>query len=232
MPKNSELNTNDTHKGSPRKKVAAILAILGVCLIGAGLWLIYAPTSPLRPSDGATATDTVELLPDPHVDLVGRLFITEARKNYKAGDLVLVIPRMGLNVPVQDGTTSRQLAKGPGLYRYSQLPGNTPNGVAITAHRDISGKEFYFIDRLGEGDLFYLIYEGKLYTYLYRETTVVEAGDWSPIAHPGKAQLSILSSTPLGTSLQRMVVVSDLIAISEAPEDAGTLLETAATPTE
>lgn len=199
-----------------RRTIAIVMAVAGALLVAAGLWFLRAPTAPPASSgNAATVTSTVQLDPDPYAENVGQLLITQERKDYQTGDLVLKIPRLGVDSPVQDGTTGRHLAKGPGLYRYSQLPGNTPASIAITAHRDIGGKEFYYIDRLGPGDLFYLVYKSKIYTYLYRETTVVDAGDWKPIAHQAGAQLSIISCTPLGTSLQRMVVISDLVAIDE-----------------
>lgn len=54
------------------------------------------------------------------------------------------------------------LNKGPGLYEYSQLPGEGDRNVSIAAHRNksrngvISEWFFYYIDTLCEGDYIYL----------------------------------------------------------------------------
>ena len=162
--------------------------------------------------------------PGPTLDLYSRdknipydkLFITEERKNYKSGDLTLIIPKLSLIEPVQNGTEKEQLALGPGLYDYAQLPGEGDRNVSIAAHRNhskngvISEWFFYYIDTLTDGDYMYLRDEHKIYRYIYNQTTIVEETDWSPIYSQGFSCLTLTSCEPIGVADHRIVVRATL----------------------
>lgn len=99
---------------------------------------------------------------------VGKLVVTTDRQSYESGDLRLVIPALDQDLLVQNGVDTDSLRSGPGLYEYSQLPAPDTNAnVSIAGHRDIEGAEFYYIDRLADGDLMYLVYQEKAYIYRY-----------------------------------------------------------------
>lgn len=192
-------------------------------LVGIGM-ILYAYLSS-RPPRINTSVPPVEPVSVPTVSQssqqgeeslpTDRLYITAERAAYQDGQLVLRIPRMGVDAAIQNGTTDEDMDRGPGLYDYAQLPGEGNRNVSIVAHRDIAGSLFYYIDRLGEGDLFYLIYNGKIYVYNYKETKVVEPDDWSPIYPQGFSCLTLTSCHPLGTTRQRIIVTAELVRIDE-----------------
>lgn len=145
-----------------------------------------------------------------------KLFITVERQKYKNGDLTLIIPKLNLNEPVQNGTDTNALSKGPGLYDYAQLPGEGNRNVSIAAHRNHSNNGiirewfFYYIDTLCDGDYLYLTDKKYIYQYIYDQTIIVEDNDWSPIYSQGFSCLTLTSCEPIGIATHRIVVRSSL----------------------
>jgi LPXTG-site transpeptidase (sortase) family protein len=179
-------------------------------LPGAGIPIPY-------PDDG---------LPDPADDLPhDKLFVTTERQLYKEGDLTLVIPAMDLTEPVYSGTTKAMLKKGACLYEVSQLPGRGNRNVSIAGHRNTvkNGKiveiMFYHLDKLGEGDYFYLYDDEKVYRYLYSFTVVVEEDDWSQIYSQGYSCLTLTTCTPIGVADHRLIVRAALDGVFYYTDD-------------
>ncbi|MEM1483340.1 class E sortase [Oscillospiraceae bacterium PP1C4] len=143
------------------------------------------------------------------------LFITLERESYVDGAMVLRVPRLELETPVMDGTDEQALKKGVGLYEYAQTPGEGNCNVSIAGHRDIHGCEFYNIDKVTDGDLLYLEYNGMLYTYQYKQTEIVQADDWSPIYCKTFSCLTLTSCHPIGTSQKRIIVTAELVSSAE-----------------
>lgn len=175
------------------------------------------------PSSSSSSEPEPESTPSsPLADYVGKLVITQERSAYSEGEMKLIVPRLELESLVMNGETNESMAKGVGLYNYSQLPNEENGNVSIVGHRDIYGKEFYYIDTITDGDLLYLEYKGMLYTYEYMETTVVKADDWDPIRVKDAPRLTLTSCDPIGTAKNRIVVTASLkeIAPIPAPSDA------------
>lgn len=169
----------------------------------------------------ATPAATPPLVPDELVYPVGKLVISGERKAYVGGDMLLEIPRLNLSSRVFDGTDDATLNKGVCLFEYAQLPGTSNSNTSMVAHRDIYGKEFYYIDTITDGDLMYLTYDGKKYTYEYLETFITGDSDWDPIRTKDFSCITLQSCDPIGTSLNRIFVTGRLIGI----EDAGPVMQ-------
>ncbi len=221
------------------------LCIIAILLISATLVLLpqntknttketttnYVAATP-KPTS-TSSKDTVTQKPGPTLDLYSRdkdlpydkLFITKERQHYKSGNLTLHIPKLALTEPVQDGTGKAALNKGPGLYEYSQLPGEGDRNVSIAAHRNksrngvISEWFFYYIDTLCEGDYIYLTDKKHIYRYKYDKTTVVEETDWSPIYSQGVSCITLTSCEPIGVADHRIVVRAILDSIDKYSKD-------------
>lgn len=139
-----------------------------------------------------------------------KLFITPERQAYVSESLRLVVPKLNLDLPIQNGVDDMALEQGPGLYDYAQLPGTGNRNVSIAGHRDIHGAPFYGVHTLGEGDYFYLLYEDTIYRYTYRSTTIVAEDDWGPIFSQGFSCLTLTSCDPIGTTLHRIIIQAEL----------------------
>lgn len=147
------------------------------------------------------------------------LFLEPARASfdYKKDELRLIIPKLALNEAVVDGTSAACLKQGPGLYDVAQMPGEGDRNTSIAGHRaGISkyGNIFKYIHTLEEGDLLYLVYEDNIYTYLYRDTQIVEPKDSYVLLLQGYPCLTLTSCHPLGDNKQRIVVTSELAEIT------------------
>lgn len=236
--KKIENNENGHISPKPRNKKFRIRQIVSAALLLVGIVLLLisiqsfrppvppqpesvesAPIQPIQPpassEESSAASETIydeDYLKD-------KLYITQERADYQSGQLVLKIPRMGVDTEIQAGVTNKYLDIGPGLFDYSQLPGEGKRNVSIGAHRDIKGAHFYFIHKLTKGDLFYLVYNNQIFVYEYKDTKIIKPDDWGPIYGQGFSCLTLISCTPIGTTRERIVVRAELKQEAPYTED-------------
>ena len=202
-----------------RQAISLILAGLGLILLVTGLWMMRSPEAPPERGLELSAVSLAEgwSLSQVRQDYpVGKLVVTTDREAYENGNLRLVIPSLDQDVLVQNNVDTESLRSGPGLYESSQLPAPDTNAnVSIAGHRDIEGAEFYYIDRLTDGDLMYLVYQEKVYIYQYESTQIIQSDDWNPIACKDYPCLTLTSCDPIGTFINRIVVTGRLVDVRE-----------------
>ncbi len=202
-----------------RQAMSLILAGLGLILLVTGLWMMRSPEAPPERGLELSAVSLAEgwSLSQVRQDYpVGKLVVTTDREAYENGNLRLVIPSLDQDVLVQNNVDTESLRSGLGLYEYSQLPAPDTNAnVSIAGHRDIEGAEFYYIDRLTDGDLMYLVYQEKVYIYQYESTQIIQSDDWNPIACKDYPCLTLTSCDPIGTFINRIVVTGRLVDVWE-----------------
>ena len=202
-----------------RQAISLILAGLGLILLVTGLWMMRSPEAPPERGLELSAVSLAEgwSLSQVRQDYpVGKLVVTTDREAYENGNLRLVIPSLDQDVLVQNNVDTESLRSGPGLYESSQLPAPDTNAnVSIAGHRDIEGAEFYYIDRLTDGDLMYLVYQEKVYIYQYESTQIIQSDDWNPIACKDYPCLTLTSCDPIGTFINRIVVTGRLVDVWE-----------------
>lgn len=141
---------------------------------------------------------------------------------------VLVIPRLGLRVPVAEGVSKPEvLNKGyVGHYEDSQQPGQAGN-FALAGHRNTHGEPFRYINRLKPGDEISVETKAALYTYVVDKTLPqTSAGDGGVIgavprsgvrpaygySEPGY-YITLTTCTPEYTSTYRLVVWGKLTSM-------------------
>lgn len=157
----------------------------------------------------------------------------------------LIIPKLNIDVPVafniHYNNTLEAMNHGVAQFMIpgaSALPGQVGN-LVISGHSagDIySSNPYKFIfsglERLEPGDLIYINYESKRYTYQMTSSAVVEPTDVAALVYDtNKPILTLITCTPLGTSRYRLLVIADQInpsydvnEVQEAPniaDDAG-----------
>ena len=200
------------------KGILVLAIVATVSLLAYSGWQYWNNSHlPEEPAIGETAEAPFKSVPLPAgSDLpLGQLIITDNRAKYQSDEIVLKIPALNVESTVKDGTSLETLKKGPGLYEYAQLPDEAQANVSIAGHRDIYGSIFYEVDKLTSGDLFYLIYQGYVYQYLYQHTAIIEPDDWSVIKTQGYNCLTLTSCTPIGVSSHRIVITAELINVYE-----------------
>jgi sortase A len=141
----------------------------------------------------------------------------------------VIIPKINVNAPVVYGLTdlseqSSQAALQHGVIHYpiagaSAHPGQNGNTVFLGHSSSDFFKpgdyKFIFVqlNRLAAGDLFYLDYEGKRYTYSVRETKIIAPNEVSSLAiGDDKPYATLITCDPPGTARNRLVVIADQIA--------------------
>jgi sortase A len=125
----------------------------------------------------------------------------------REGDAVgtIVVPRLGLRMVVVEGTSAAQLARGPGRYRMTSLPG-LGRTVAIAGHRTTHLQPFRHLDALRSGDSIYLEMPYGTFRYVVYAGAIVDDRDWS-ILRPRSFEKLVLSAChPLYSASQRIIV--------------------------
>jgi LPXTG-site transpeptidase (sortase) family protein len=141
-------------------------------------------------------------------DLDGKLYISPERSEY-AGGMILVVPKLSLSLEVQNGASLASLKKGPSLFEFAGLPGEGDTNVAIAGHR--SGGVFLDLDKVGEGDFIYLVYNDYVFKYQFKDQQTVLPTQWSVVASQGFPCVSLITCTPVRVADHRMVVRGELV---------------------
>lgn len=138
----------------------------------------------------------------------------------------VIIPKINAELPVIYGTSvtesdvENSLEDGVVHYGSTSVPGQQGN-AAFFGHSSNNifnpGKykfAFVLLHELVPGDIFYLTYNGKVYTYKVFQKQVVEPTDtWVLNPVEGKAAaVTLITCDPPGTSLHRLVVWGEQIS--------------------
>ena len=151
-----------------------------------------------------------------------------------SSDPRLIIPKINVDVPVQYNTTPdydaqmKAMENGVayfGIPGANSRPGQVGNTV-LSGHSsndiiDQGSYKFIFarLDQLVNGDTIYVNYEGKRYTYVITKKEVVKPTEVSKLVYPtDKPILTLITCTPIGTSLNRLLVTAE--QVSPSPKEA------------
>jgi sortase A len=140
----------------------------------------------------------------------------------------LIIPKINVDVPVfydiPNTYDSLMSAMAKGVAQFvipgaSSHPGQVGNTV-ISGHSsndlfDTGDYKFIFaqLDKLNVGDTIYANYNSVRYTYIVTKKQVVDPNDVSSLVYPTtKPILTLLTCTPVGTSLNRLLVTAEQVS--------------------
>ena len=121
----------------------------------------------------------------------------------------LQIPKIALDQFVVSGTNESDLAKGPGHYLGTAMPGQAGN-VAIAGHRTTHGAPFNRLAELAVGDPIYLTAaNGEQLTYIVSAVPVaVSPSDVTVLNNFGDDRLTLTTCNPEYSAVQRLIVVA------------------------
>jgi len=115
------------------------------------------------------------------------------------------IPAIGIDAPVVQGDGWEQLKKGVGQSIGTVNPGENGN-IVLSAHNDIFGEIFRYLDQLQPGDEIVLFTNQDVYVYIVTRTKIVEPTDVSVMAQTADPSITLISCYPYLVDDQRIVV--------------------------
>ncbi len=119
------------------------------------------------------------------------------------------IPALNLDAPIVQGDGWEQLKKGVGQYLGSAQPGQDGN-VVLSAHNDVYGELFRYLDRLAPGDQITIYTQQRQYVYIVDRTVLVEPTAVEVMASTGSPTVTLISCYPYLVDDQRIVVFARL----------------------
>ena len=118
------------------------------------------------------------------------------------------IPILGVRCPIYHYTTEEILQKGVGHLFGSSLPvGGAGTHAVLTAHRGLpSNKLFSDLDKIKEGDKFFIHILNEVFAYQVDQIQVVEPDDTGSLAlTKGKDYVTLVTCTPYGVNTHRIL---------------------------
>ena len=136
------------------------------------------------------------------------------RRELRHGDALgrLAIPRLGLRAIVVEGTDAGDLARGPGHYPTTSLPG-LGGTVAVAGHRTTYSQPFRHIDELQAGDRVEMTTPYGTFRYVVYARAIVDDHDWSIVRRRSFEQIVLSACHPLYSASQRIVVFARLQSV-------------------
>ncbi len=135
----------------------------------------------------------------------------------------LVIPSIDVEAPfvyldsVEEQVLQERLKEGVGHYPGTALPGEVGNSF-VFGHSSYYWWEwseytsvFANLEQIEVGDMILAYYDDQLYIYKVKETKVITPTDLSVLEQGKEKELTLMTCTPLGTDLNRFIVVAELI---------------------
>lgn len=164
-----------------------------------------------------------------------------ARESYidliQLGDALgyITIPKIDLNLPIYEGTSSDVLAHGIGHLSETSYPlGGTSTHCALSGHRGLAEAELFTnLDKLALGDRFYLHILDETLAYQVDQVLVVEPDQVEALeVVEGEDLCTLITCTPIGINSHRLLVRGTRVEYEgEEASESGTLYQSVHTGT-
>jgi len=175
--------------------------------------------------------------PGSTVDVSDTIILDPSANANVGNDPKLIIPKINVNVPVVYSVTTVedsaiQTALEQGVVHYNlpganSTPGQDGNGVVLGHSSndvfDPGGYKFAFVllDKLQNGDLFYMNYQGKRYVYKVSDKKIIKPTEWRTLQQTtDKPTMILVTCTPAGTAQSRLLVYGEQISPDPASASA------------
>ncbi len=197
-----KVSTPNTLKGGDLKvKKKRVVIVISVLLILAGIGLLAYPRLTDLKYQMVRSQLGISSIADADMHEIDAVDVPDEAV------CVLIIPEIQLKTHVLSGTSDDVLAKGPGHFEETALPGKEGNS-AIAGHRNMYGSPFKDLDKLKDGDeIFVFIHEGKS-VYQVTDKRIIDPTDSSVLEQSEGPLLTLITCQRQGGALNRLVVVA------------------------
>lgn len=155
-------------------------------------------------SNGSQTQDTVTA--GAATTVSPELFILDPNKKVP---FKILIPKIGVEWIVHEGTDIPSLKRGPGHYKGTALPGE-PSLCVIAGHRTTYGAPFNNVDRLEVGDEIILqSANNENFIYTVTAKAVVKPNDVSLLQPTNYGSLALTTCTPKFYALNRLIIFAN-----------------------
>jgi sortase A len=178
---------------------SGIAGYLGWALWGTGLTTQRAQES-LRPSfvDRIDTKDPTQAPPPDRLRLPGTAYAE------------IVIPRIGLDMIVVEGTDAADLEKGPGHYPETADPWDETGRVGIAGHRTTYLHPFGNLDAMQVGDEITMRTEFGTFRYVVNDVFAIPAeGSGTVLTQTAEPTLVLTTCHPEFSAAERLIVTAD-----------------------
>ncbi len=121
----------------------------------------------------------------------------------------IIIPSIGVDVVMVEGTSKGDLKEGPGHWEEKPFPGQGGNFV-VSGHRTTYGAPFFHIDEVEKGDEIRVILPYAIVNYTVTDVFIVYPDQVDTVRSIGKEQISLAACHPIYSAKQRIVAQGDL----------------------
>ena len=122
------------------------------------------------------------------------------------------IPKIDVNLPIYHGTDNKVMEKGIGHIQVTSLPigGNSTHSI-LTGHTGLPSAELFTnLDKLSEGDIFYIKVLNSILTYKIYEIKVILPSEIGELKiETGKDLVTLVTCTPYGVNTHRLLVKAE-----------------------
>lgn len=129
------------------------------------------------------------------------------------------IPKIDVELPIYHGTEERILQSGIGHFEGTSLPvGGESSHCVLTGHRGLPSKILFTdLDKLTNGDIFYIKILGETFAYQVDQILTVLPEDTKALTiAPGKDYVTLVTCTPYAVNTHRLLVRGARIPYEEA----------------
>lgn len=121
----------------------------------------------------------------------------------------IIIPSIGLDVVMVEGTGTGDLKQGPGHWPETPFPGGGGNFV-VSGHRTTYGHPFFYLNKVKVGDQIKLVLPYAIAYYTVAKVFIVYPNQVDTVAQRGIEQVSLAACHPIYSAKQRIVVQGNL----------------------
>lgn len=166
---------------------------------------IVIPSGHTPPNSPGGARPNIEEIP-PHLRLLAQTYANLPIPTPAPEQAIRIkIPALDIDAPVIQGDGWEQLKQGVGQHVGTGLPGQ-PGNMVLSAHNDIYGELFRYLDRLEPGDEVTVFTNVRAYVYIVEETLLVKPIDVWVMEPTPTPTATLVSCYPYLVNTERIIV--------------------------
>jgi len=192
-----------------RRKVGIVLVIVGLCIIGAAIYMRYSASYKQKNKISSYEKSIEDFQKmgkniDSESDASPNVKSPSQEINGTVG--LMIIPKIDLKVAIGEGIDMETLKYAVGHFTDTAMPGEKGN-FCVAGHRSYTYNEYFNrLDEMKIGDEIIVKTVKGEYKYKVYETKVVEPTEVSVLEPTKDATLTLVTCTPVRVATHRLII--------------------------